>query len=173
MPSNVALSSNGGVATASDEAVNYDADGAINGNRTLTDWGSNGGWGTASVVTGGEHVLQVDFDATYVVDTIDVITYGNLHGNAEPVLNVTTFSTHGATAYSVEIWNGSSWVQKGIVSGNDKVWRQFTFAPVAASKARVRVTAAATDDIARIVEFQVFGDPPSPGSQFNALMVSP
>jgi hypothetical protein len=170
---NVALAANGGVATASDEAVNYDADGAINGNRTLTDWGSNGGWGTASVVTGGSHTLQVDFNATYTIDTIDVITYGNLHGNNEPVLNVTTFSTHGATAYTVDYWNGSSWVQVGNVTGNDKVWRQFTFSPVSASKARVSVTAAATDDIARIVEFQVFEGVAATGRAFRALMVSP
>ena len=41
-----------------------------------------------------------------------------------------TFSQYGLTAYQVQYWNNSSWVTipGGSISGNNKVWRKFTFA---------------------------------------------
>jgi hypothetical protein len=167
---NVALAANGGVASAPNSAAGYAASGAINGNRTLTDWGSDGGWGSSS---GVPVALQVDFDASYTIDTINVITYGNLHGNAEPDLT-TTFSQYGATSYAVEYWDGSAWQTIDSVTSNDKVWRQFTFASITTTKIRVNVTAAG-DALARIVELEALEAsalPPFTGRSFRPLMVS-
>ncbi|HZE69754.1 MAG TPA: hypothetical protein VE135_09545 [Pyrinomonadaceae bacterium] len=41
-----------------------------------------------------------------------------------------TFSSYGLTGYDVQYWNGSAWtsVIGGGITGNNKVWKKFTFA---------------------------------------------
>jgi hypothetical protein len=164
---NVALTANGGTASSTSAAAGYAASGAINGDRTTTGWGSDGGWGANGP---GAASLTIDFDATYIIDEINCITYGSA---TEPDLT-TTFASFGATDYVVEYWDGAAWQNVATVSGNDKVWRQFTFSPVSATKIKVTVTGAMTDSVARMVEFEAFGVPVIAfvGRSFRPLMVS-
>jgi hypothetical protein len=55
-----------------------------------------------------------------------------------------TFATYGITAFDVQYWSGSTWVtlSGGSVTGNNKIWRKFTFAPVTTAKIRVLVNNA-------------------------------
>jgi chitodextrinase len=70
-----------------------------------------------------------------------------------------TFSTSGITAFQVQYWNGSAWtdVPGGNVTGNNKVWRQFVFAPVTTDRIRVQVNAA-LNSFSRIVEIEAWTD---------------
>jgi RHS repeat-associated protein len=65
---------------------------------------------------------------------------------------------YGLLNFNVEYWNGSSWVTVpgGSVTGNNKVWRKFTFSPITTSKIRVYITAV-PDAWSRVVEIQAFG----------------
>src|SRR5881394_3671928 len=154
---NVALASNGGVASAdhtvSGGEVTFAPSGAINGNRTTSDWGSGGGW------SGGfafGTLWQVAFSGSMTIDEVDVITYGSA---SEPVASVTTdnVSSYGATAWTVEYWDGSAWQTVTTVTGNIYVYRKFSYTPFTTTKIRIHVTASA-DTTARLVEVEAWGD---------------
>jgi hypothetical protein len=68
-----------------------------------------------------------------------------------------TFSLYGLTSFDVQYWTGSTWatVPGGAVTGNNKVWRKFTFAPINTSKIRL-VTNAAVDAFSRITEVEAW-----------------
>ncbi len=71
-----------------------------------------------------------------------------------------TFSQYGLTAYQVQYWNGSAWatIPGGSVSGNNKVWRKFTFAAITTTKIRV-LASASPDGYSRIVELEAWTGP--------------
>ena len=73
----------------------------------------------------------------------------------EPTLGM-TFSNYGITAFDVQYWNGSGWatVPGGSVTGNNKVWRQFTFSNITTSKIRVVVNDVADHVYSRVVEVE-------------------
>jgi RHS repeat-associated protein len=58
----------------------------------------------------------------------------------------------------VQYWNGSTWttIPGGNVTGNNKVWRKFTFSPITTSKIRVTINSV-PDAWSRVVEIQAFG----------------
>lgn len=147
--SNVAAASNGATAAATDALANFAASGAINGNRTNADWGSNGGWASSANVP---QTLTVTFATSKVIRQVNVITYGQATAPA----TASTFPNTGASAYTVEYWNGSSWVSLGSVSSNNKIWVIFRFSQVATTQVRVTVTAS-SDSKARIIELEALG----------------
>lgn len=158
---NFALASNGGVATGSSQwSALFPASSAINGDRKGLGWAvnSNGGWsdGTSGVYPDW---LQVDFNSTKSVDEIDVFTVQNNWQNPLEPTETTTFTTYGITAFDVQYWNGSSWVTvpNGSVTGNNKVWRKFTFSAVTTTKVRV-VMNGAVDGVSRITELEAWGN---------------
>src|SRR5437899_6361931 len=107
---NVALASNGGVAVASSTFSNPPSDysdlGAINGNRTISDWGAGGGWaGGNSRLVSGVETLTVTFSSSIVVDEIDVITYGSA---SAPTLTTAVDASYGATAFVVAYLSGAT-----------------------------------------------------------------
>jgi len=101
--------------------------------------------------------LEIDFSGSKSISEIDVFTIQDNYANpADPTLS-TTFGTYGLTGYDVQYWNGSSWVtvSGGSVSGNNKVWRQFSFAAITTSKIRV-LTNASPDGWSRLVEVEAY-----------------
>ena len=156
---NVALASNGAVATASGTAgyAGFSTTGAINGNFRGP-WGNNlEGWNddTPNVVPDW---IQVDFAGSKTIDEINVFS---LHDNYTQENNPTltqTFSLYGLIAFNVQYWNGSSWltIPGGTVTGNNKVWRNFTFSAITTNKIRVFINQA-PDAWSRVVEIQAFG----------------
>ncbi len=156
---NVALAANGAVATASSTATGsgFSTTGAINGNNRGP-WG-NGveGWNdnTPNAVPDW---IQVDFAGSKTIDEISVF---GLHDNYTQENNPTltqTFSLYGLIAFNVQYWNGSAWVTilGGTVTGNNKVWRNFTFSPITTNKIRVFINTV-PDAWSRVVEIQAFG----------------
>lgn len=168
---NVAAAANGGTVAATSSVVNFAASGSINGDRTTTGWGANGGWASLPNLTGAApgETLTVTFNAAYWINEIDVITYGTA---GAPTLT-DTIGGFGITDYTVQYWNGSSWVVLATVTANDKVWRQFTFSAVNTTSIRVNITTA-QDNTARILELEAWDTAgPPPPSGFNALLIAP
>jgi RHS repeat-associated protein len=158
--SNLALPANGGAVTASSEwdAVRG-ASAANNGDRKGLHWGSDpatgSGWHSAST---GTAWLQIDFNGGKAIDEIDV--FGPQDDYANPIEPTTslTFNLYSLTGFEVQYWTGSAWatVANGSVTGNNKVWRQFTFTAVTTTKIRV-LTTASPDGYSRLTEIEAWG----------------
>lgn len=155
---NVALAANGAVATASSAhtCCGFSTTGAIN-NNNRGPWGLGEGWNDATDWAVPDWI-QVDFSGSKTIDEISVFS---LHDNytAENTPTPTqTFSLYGLLSFTVQYWNGSTWltVPGGSVTGNNLVWRKFTFSPVTTDKIRVWISAV-PDAWSRVVEIQAFG----------------
>jgi Tol biopolymer transport system component len=155
---NVALASNGGIASASSTYNSgYAANGANNSDRKGQNWANGGGWNDATPATHPDW-LQIDFAGNKVIDEVDVFTVQDSYSSpSEPTLAM-TFSTYGLTGYEVQYWDGVTWITlpgAGVTS-NNKVWRKFSFPAV--NTARIRIlTNAALADYSRITEVEAYG----------------
>lgn len=157
---NVALATNGAVATASSA---YDAArgaaATINGDRKGIHWGTDAttgsGWhnGTTSMPAW----LQVDFNGSKTIDEIDVFAPQDNYTNPVEPTQSMTFSLYGLSGFDLQYWNGNAWVTISgcSVSGNNNVWRQFTFAALTTNKIRV-LTNASPDSYSRLTEIEAW-----------------
>ena len=156
---NVALAANGAVATASSTATGsgFSPTFAINGNYRGP-WGNSvEGWNdnTPNVVPDW---IEVDFAGSKTIDEISVFGLHDNYTVENTPTETQTFTLYGLIAFNVQYWNGSSWVTipSGNVTGNNKVWRNFTFSPITTSKIRVTINTV-PDSWSRVVEIQAFG----------------
>jgi PKD repeat protein len=164
---NYALTSNGGVATASTTFIglrSYPPEAAINGDRTGGNWeNGTGGWNDN---TRGiwEDWLQVAFSGQpKIISEIRVFTLqNNFRTPTEPDAN-TPADVNGILDFDVQYWNGSAWVTVtgGTVTGNTKAMRVFTFTPVTTTAVRVLVHNGRVY-YSRIVELEAYGAPGQP-----------
>lgn len=159
--SNVALSSAGSTAVASSSHTSgsYPAIAALNGDRIGNTWGtSTGGWNDGTRANYPD-VFEVNFPTSMVIDEINVVTLQNNWQNATSPPDLATPATEeGIVDFDVEYWNGSAWMNIASVTGNDKAWRQFIFAPVATTKIRVVVNNS-RNSWSRLVEVEAWGCP--------------
>jgi RHS repeat-associated protein len=169
---NVALAANGGVATASSTATGsgFSATYAINGNYRGP-WGNSvEGWNdnTSNVVPDW---IQLDFAGSKTIDEISVFSLHDNYTVENTPTETQTFTLYGLLNFDVQYWNGSTWVTVpgGSVTGNNKVWRKFTFSPITTSKIRVHITSV-PDSWSRVVEVQAFGT--SAGDQKVQWLIS-
>jgi YD repeat-containing protein len=154
---NLALSSLGAVATASNSYnAGYGPGGANNGDRKSTNWTNGGGWNDSGPPF--PDWLEINFGSVKAIDEVDVFTLQDNYANSAEPTESMTFTLWGLTGYQVEYWNGSNWVaiSGASVSGNNKIWRKFTFSPVITSKIRV-LTSASVDGYSRITEVEAYG----------------
>ena len=155
---NVALAANGAVATASSTATGsgFSTTGAINGNYRGP-WGNGEGWNDNTPGSVPDWI-QVDFAGSKTIDEINVFSLHDNYTQQNTPTETQTFTLYGLLAFNVQYWNGSSWVTvpNGSVTGNNKVWRKFTFSPITTSKIRVTITTV-PDSWSRVVEIQAFG----------------
>ena len=158
---NVALAANGATASASSTLnSSYLPSNAINGERAganSTTGGVFNGWISNQTMP---QWLQVDFGQTRSISEIDVFMVQDNYQNPSPPTQDMTFTTYGLYGFDVQYWNGSSWVTVpgGSVSGNNKVWRQFTFTTISTSKIRV-LTNASPDNYSRLTEVEAWSNP--------------
>jgi RHS repeat-associated protein len=174
---NVALASNGGVATAS-STINssYPIEAINDGVRGGPNWNNGGvgsGWNDATNDSYPDWV-QVDFVGPRSINEIDVFTCGdtNCTTNTDPS---TVITDGGITDFVVQYWDGSNWVTVtgGNVTGNNKVARQFNFAAVTTSKVRVTVNNAVNASqykYSRITEVEAWT--PGAGASTNTAAFS-
>jgi RHS repeat-associated protein len=155
---NVALAANGAVATASTAhtCCGFSTTGAINGNNRGP-WGNGEGWNDATPDVVPDWI-QVDFAGSKSIDEIDVFSLHDNYTVENTPTETQTFTLYGLLAFDVQYWNGSSWttVPGGSVTGNNKVWRKFTFSAITTSKIRVYINQV-PDSWSRVVEIQAFG----------------
>lgn len=154
---NVALSSNGGVATASTTHPGYTAGAVNNGDRTgPLDWNDS----TQNVLPDW---VQVTFPTQQNIVEVDVFTFQDDPTNPVTPTPTMTFSTYGITDFQVQYWNGSSWldVPGGNITGNNLVWRRLTFPAISTSAIRVLVNAALAG-FSRVVELEAWNDGTAP-----------
>lgn len=164
---NVALSSSGSTVTASSTfSTNYLATYAIDGDRKAWLWGRT--WADQSSGAFPDW-LRVDFGATRTIDEIDVIS-GHNSLSVDPT--ATSTSTSAVKDFQVQYWSGSQWtvVPGGSVTGNQLVWRRFTFMAVSTTAIRVVVTGGPA--LTRIGELEAYEastapPPPPPTGRMN------
>jgi hypothetical protein len=154
---NVALASNGGVASASSTLSASFPVAPINDNeRAGTNWGNGGGWADATPNSFPDWV-QITFNGSKTIDHVVVYTVQDNWANPiEPTDNM-TFTTWGLTDFTVQGWNGTAWVTLGTVSGNNLVKRTVNFAAYTTDRIRINVTNA-LNSYSRITEVEAWGN---------------
>lgn len=154
---NVAAAAAGATASASSSAsAAYPAGSAINGDRKGLGWGAGGGWndGTSNAFPDW---LQVTFSGNKTISQIDVFTLQDAYSAPVTPTATMTFTKYGVQAFEVQYWQGNAWhtIPGAVVTGNNLVWRQFTFAPIITSQIRVVVTKGLAS-YSRIVEVEAY-----------------
>ncbi len=163
-PINVALASQGATATASSlyssiyGAGYYPASAAINGDRKGVNAGYDGLWvdGTSNSFPDW---LQVDFSGSKIISEIDLFALQDDYLSPVEPTQTMTSSSYGLIDFELQYWNGSSWVAipGGTMTGNNKIWRKFTFSPITTTKIRVWITNA-PNNWSRVVEVEAWGN---------------
>lgn len=154
---NVASQASGGIASATSiYNAGFAASGANNGDRRGINWGAGGGWNNATPGLFPE-ALQINFSGTKTISEIGVFTVQDAYSAPSEPTAAMTFSLYGITDFDVQYWNGAAWVtvSGGSVSGNNLVWRKFTFASVATTAIRINVRNA-LNSYSRIVEVEAY-----------------
>jgi hypothetical protein len=76
-----------------------------------------------------------------------------------------TFTVWGVTDFEVQYWTGSTWtdIPGGDVTGNNHVWRQFTFTNITTAKIRVLINSSLAT-YSRVTEIEAYraGANPTP-----------
>ena len=150
---NYAMSDNGATASASSTFSTFSASYANNGDRF-----GKGVVDGIGIWTGNNSLpawLEIDFSSSKTISEIDVYTVQDDYSNPTYVTESTTFSLYGITNFSIQYWDGASWQTIQTVTGNNKVWKKFTFSPITTSKIRCYITAT-TDGYPRIVEMEAW-----------------
>ncbi len=155
---NVALASNGGVASASSQypLAGFAPSYTIDNIRTGAGWSNGGGWIDNTYGTFPDW-LQVTFSGSKTINRVIVYSLQDNYLNPIEPTDTTTFSLYGLTSFTVEGWNGASWVTLATVSGNTLVKRTVTFAATATDRIRINVTGAG-DGWSRITEVEAWGN---------------
>jgi subtilisin family serine protease len=164
--SNVALASNGGLATASSQyGVNYPVAAVINGDRKGLVWGSGGGWNDATNSTYPDWV-EIAFNGAKTIDEIDLFTLQDIFSAPVEPTTTQTFTKYGITNFDIQYWDGSAWVTVpgGSITGNNLVWRTVTFPAVTTSRIRVVVNGS-LGGYSRITEVEAYS---TTGGSVNA-----
>ena len=170
-PPNVALASNGTTVTASSTWSNppfsYHPSSVNNGDHRGLNPANNSNW--TSNGTSLPQWVEVAFNGSKTINQIDVFSLQDNYQNPIEPTESMTFSLYGLTSFEVQYWNNGAWttVPGGSVSGNNKVWKKITFAPLTTTKIRVHITAT-SDNWSRIVEVEAWTD--SPGANINWLV---
>lgn len=157
---NVANVVNGGVATSSGDAnSSFPVTAINNGDRLGAPWGAGGGWNSS---TNGVFPdwCQVDFNASYWITEIDIITIQDAFSSpAIPTLSMT--GTIGIKTFEMQYWDGSSWVTVpgGSISNQNKIWYQFQFPPIFTQKIRCTITAVGDGSYSRVAEMEAWAGP--------------
>ncbi|MBA2259336.1 MAG: S8 family serine peptidase [Acidobacteria bacterium] len=148
---NVALASNGGVATASSTYTGYPASAAIDGLRPGLTY-----WNDATFNTWPDWV-EVAFAGAKTINEVDVFSVQDNYAAPSAPTQSMTFSLYGLRDFEVQYWTGTGWVPvpDGTITGNTLVWRQLTFAAITTTRIRVWVTRP-VDVWSRITEIEAY-----------------
>jgi hypothetical protein len=153
--SNVALASVGAVASASSSLGNYPVAAVNNGDRKGLNWGQSGGWADATANAYPDWV-QINFSGVKTIDRVVVYTLQDNYTNPIEPTDTLTFASYGVTAFSVQGWNGSAWVDLATVSGNTLVKRSLSFSAFTTDRIRINITGS-LNAYSCLVEIEAWG----------------
>jgi Tfp pilus tip-associated adhesin PilY1 len=161
---NVALASNGAVATASSYySSSYPPSAVIDGVDTGANWGNGGGWNDAAPGNTFPDWLQINFSGTKSITQVVVYSVQDNYANPIEPTDTTTFSLYGLTNFVVQGWDGAAWQTLATVSGNNLVKRTVNFSAFATTQIRIYITGSA-DGYSRATEVQAWGIDASAGA---------
>jgi hypothetical protein len=156
---NVAAAAAGATASASSVYEGENPPGSvINGDRKASVWP---GYWADNTPNAFPDWIEVQFAGTKTIDEIDVYTTQDapldLTGPAVEPTETLTFARYGITAFEVQYQSGGAWVTvlNGAVTGNNRVWRKFTFPAVSTDRVRVLIQATA-GPLSRVVELEAY-----------------
>ncbi len=149
---NVALTENGGVASASSQLSPPAT--AIDGVKS---WAVTGAW-KDSTPDAFPDWLQVDFSGAKTIDEIFIYGVRDDYLTVPEPLHDLTSSIYSNVDFDVQYWNGGGWanVPGGVITGNNNVVRKLTFLPLTTTRIRV-VVYHALANYSRIVELEAWG----------------
>jgi len=152
---NVALASNGGVASASSTySAAYPVSAVNNNIRSGAGWGAGGGWNDATAGTVPDWV-QITFNGQKTIDHVVVYTLQDNYASPVEPSDSMTFTKYGITAFQVQGWNGTAWAALGNVTGNNLVKRTVSFASFTTDRIRIQVTGTLAS-YSRITEIEAW-----------------
>jgi hypothetical protein len=170
---NYALATNGGVATASSSySSSYLASQANNGDEKGPGSMGDGDYWNDNSVNSFPDSLEIDFNSVKTIDEIDLFMLQDTYWAPNDPNPDMTFTYYGLTGFDVQYWDGTDWVNvpSGQVTGNNKIWRKFTFSSITTSKIKV-VVRASPDGWSRITELEAWG-PDAPPTGTNVALSS-
>ncbi len=157
LKTNFALAKNGGMvfpsSTLTLNSEKYVNDGELTG-------AGNAVWLDSTIGIFPDY-LEVRFDGKKTIDEIDVITrQTDLVTPVDPKKFDPSFDKDGfgITAYDVQYWDGTGWVNLAVELDNHKVWRQFfPLFPITTEKIRIQINAGQDNAYSRVVEVEAWG----------------
>jgi hypothetical protein len=151
---NVALASNGGVASASSTlSAAFPVNSVNNNERAGINWGNGGGWADGTANSFPDWV-QITFNGTKTIDHVVVYTVQDNWANPIEPTDTMTFTQWGLTDFTVQGWNGTAWVTLGTVSGNNLVKRTVNFTAYTTDRIRINAFTNALNAYSRITEVE-------------------
>jgi hypothetical protein len=164
---NVALASNGGIASASSAySAGYGVAGVNDNRRAGVSWGNGGGWndGTPSAFPDW---VQIRFSGQRTINQVVVYTVQDNYSNPVEPSDSTTFTLYGLTDFDVQSWNGAAWVTLGSVRGNNLVKRTVAFDPVTTDRIRINAIGSKDGVWSRITEIEAWSPTPTGPQETN------
>lgn len=175
-PNNVALAANKAAAVASSTHTNYVAAYAINGDRTGKPSNSPVQYWNDGTSSTSPDSLEITFNKKSLINKVNVFSVQDNYLNPTEPDKEMTFTKYGLVDFRVEVWVNEAWAaipdNKGIATGNNKVWKQFTFPTIETSKIKIVVTKS-MDQWVRIAEVEAILNHQgcaNPGTQQEELL---
>ena len=156
---NFALASNGGVASASSSySTSYPASRTNNGDRKGPGAGGNGDYWNDGTQNTFNDELTITFNSAKTIDEVDLFCLQDSYNNPSEPTQTMTFTLYGLTGFNLQYWTGTAWaaIPGASASGNNLVWKKFTFPSLTTSKVKVVVTAS-PDGWSRVTELEAWG----------------
>ena len=138
---NVALATNGGVATASSTMAGHPVATVNNNERTGGNWSNGTSWADNTAHIYPDWV-QINFSSVKTVNKVVLYTLQDAYASPLEPTDTMTFAQYGITGFTVQTWDGANWVTQATITGNNLVKRTVNFAAVATDRIRVNVTAS-------------------------------
>jgi hypothetical protein len=161
---NVAAAENGAVAVASStKNEDFPVSSIIDGDRKGNNWSGGGGWADGTPAEFPDSV-EINLNGLAAIDEVDLITIQDTWWSPSEPTETMIFFNNGITAFEIQYFDGVDWVSipGSVVTGNNKVWRKFTFSPIITEKIRVKINAAKSAN-SILIEVEAYGVPaPAP-----------
>ena len=167
---NVALATNGGLASASSVlGPSFAPSGVIDNRRSGAGWGVYAGWSDATAGAFPDW-LQINFNGTKTIDHVVVYSVQDNYLSPVEPSDSMTGTRYVITSFDVQAWSGSAWVTLASVTGNSLIKRTVSFAAFATDRIRINVTGTKDGTWSRLTEVEAWS--PTTSTSSNVALAS-